>query len=211
MKAKTTNYSSKKSIARRTGTINAQEAIKGLTKDNRITGLTNGAFSLISLIDATLEITGKADIIISTWSAGVYDVNAIKQLIESGHIGDFKIILDRSFKTRQSQYAVTVEDLFANENIRTTNTHSKFVLIKNDAWNICIRSSINLNENKRCENFDVDNDIDIFNLFNDFCSELFDLQDKGIIEKRSIVDVNFDKLFPDSDFSLSFDLDIKFD
>ena len=67
------------------------------------------------------------DVIISTWSAGVYDVNAISQLMESGYIRDFKIILDRSFKTRQSQYAVTVEELFTQENIRTTNTHSKFV------------------------------------------------------------------------------------
>ena len=60
MKAVRTKTESKKSIARRLGTINAQEAVKGFTKENRITGLTNGAFSLISLIDATLEITGSA-------------------------------------------------------------------------------------------------------------------------------------------------------
>ena len=196
---------SKKSIARRLGTINAQEAVKGFTKENRITGLTNGAFSLISLIDATLEITGSADVIISTWSAGVYDVNAISQLMESGHIRDFKIILDRSFKTRQSQYAVTVEELFTQENIRTTNTHSKFVLIKNDDWNVCIRSSMNLNENKRCENFDVDNDIDIFNLFNDFATELFKVQQPGLIESRGVVDSTFDSLFPDAEFDIKMD------
>jgi len=158
MKAITTKTESKKSIARRIGTINAKQAIEGFNKNNRITGLTNGAFSLISLIDAVLEITGDANVIISTWSAGFYDVNAISELIESGKITDFKIILDRSYKTRLAQYATTVDDLFSAENIRTTNTHSKFVLIQNADWNVCIRSSMNLNENKRCENFDIDND-----------------------------------------------------
>lgn len=211
MKAISTKTDSKKSIARRIGTINAKQAIEGFSQDNRITGLTNGAFSLISLIDAVLDITGDANVIISTWSAGFYDVTAVNELIESGKIKDFKIILDRSYKSRQSQYSSTVEELFGLDCIRTTNTHSKFVLIQNDNWNVCIRSSMNLNENKRCENFDVDNDIDIYNLFYNFVAELFDIQEKGIIEKRGIVDTNFDKLFPDNDFNLSFDFDIKFD
>ena len=211
MKAISTKTESKKSIARRIGAINASEAISGFTKTNRVTGLTNGAFSLISLIDAVLDITGEANVIISTWSAGFYDVTAVNQLIESGKIKDFKIILDRSYKSRQAQYSTTVEELFGLENIRTTNTHAKFVLIQNDEWNVCIRSSMNLNENKRCENFDVDNDIDVYNLFYNFVSELFKIQQKGIIEKRGIVDANFDKLFPDNDFDLTFDFNLAFD
>lgn len=207
---KATSYNSKKTIARRTGSIYAAESIKGFNQQSRVTGLTNGQFSLISLIDTVLDITGKADVTISTWSAGVYDVGAIAQLIESNKIGDFRIILDRSFKTRQSGYAVTVEQLFRLENIRTTNTHSKFVLIKNDEWNICIRSSMNLNENKRCENFDIDNDIDVFNLFNDFAEELFEIQPAGIIESRGVVDKTFDKLFDDSEFKIDMNFDFKF-
>lgn len=216
MKSISTTYSSKKSIARRTGTLNAIEAIRGFNKENRVTGLTNGAFSLISLIDATLKVTGKANVIVSTWSAGLYDVQAISELIQSGLILDFKIILDRSFKTRQNQYAITVEDLFTADNIRTTNTHSKFVLIYNDEWKVCIRSSMNLNENKRCENFDIDNDIDVFNLFHNFADELFSIQQPGIIESRGVVDKHFDSLFPDSEFDMkkkdfNFNFDFRFE
>ena len=36
-------------------------------------------------------------------------------------------------------------------------------------------------------------------------------QQKGIIEKRGIVDANFDKLFPDNDFDLTFDFNLAFD
>jgi hypothetical protein len=111
--------------------------------------------------------------------------------MQSGNIKDFKLIIDRSFATRKGQYTVSVDEIFKPENIRTTNTHSKFVLIKNDKWNICIRSSMNLNENPRCENFELDNDVDIFNLFNNFASELFSKQREGIIESRAIVDKTF--------------------
>ena len=199
---RTTTYQSKKSIAKRIGGLNSDKAVEGFDKDKRVTGLTDGSFSLISLIESVLRKTGKANVIVSTWSAGVYDANEIKNLIDSNKIIDFKIILDRSFKTRQNQYAATIEDLFKPENIRTTNTHSKFVLIYNEGWNVCIRSSMNLNENKRCENFDIDNDIDVFKLFKSFSDELFEKQIEGIVESRSIVDKTFNSLFPETEFEM---------
>lgn len=184
-----------KTIAMIKGDGFAGEAIKGFAKDTRVTGLTNGKFSLISLIRSVLDITGAANVIISTWSAGFYDANAINDLITCGKISDLKIILDRSFKTRQEQYSHHINKIFRPENIRTTDTHSKYVLIWNDEWNVCIRSSMNLNENKRCENFDLDNDTNIFNLFKEFSDELFAKMPAGIIESREIVDPVFDSLF----------------
>lgn len=196
MKPLTTIYKSKaKTIAMRNGDGFATNAIKGFTKDTRISGLTNGRFSLISLVRATLDITGPAHVLVSTWSAGFYDATAINDLLQYGKIESFRMILDRSFKTRQKQYSTYITDLFTPENIRTTDTHSKFVLIQNDEWNVCIRSSMNLNENKRCENFDMDNDIDVFNLFNGFANDVFEKMPVGIIEDRRIVDPIFNSLF----------------
>jgi hypothetical protein len=208
-------FSKRKTEAMRIGDANSDIALNGFNKECRVTGLTNGAFSLISLIRSTLKITGNAKVIISTWSAGFYDVEQINTLIASNKIDDFKIILDRSFKTRQEGYSAHITDLFKPENIRTTNTHSKFVLIWNDeGWNVCIRSSMNLNENRRCENYDIDNDIDVFNLFKSFSDELFEKQPQGIIEDRKIVDPVFadlfnqplesDELFADVSRSISF-------
>lgn len=191
----TGNKESKKAIAKRSGDIIASNAIEGFSKNGRVCGLTNGAFSLISLIEAVLSVTGPANIVISTWSAGLYDAGALNSLMACGKVIDVKLILDRSFKTRQKGYSFYLQDVFKEENIRTTDTHAKFVLIKNEDWNVCIRSSMNLNENKRCENFDVDDNIDIYNLFNEFANDLFKLQPKGLIESRSIVDPIFDTLF----------------
>lgn len=179
----------------RNGDVNADYCMKDFTQETRVTGLTNGQFSLISLIRSTLKKTGSANVIVSTWSAGFYDVTAIDDLIKCGDVLDFKIILDRSFKTRQEGYSKLVTELFKPESIRTTNTHSKFVLIWNEKWSVCIRSSMNLNENKRCENFDVDNDQQVFDLFKKFSDDLFKKQPEGIIESRKVVDGVFDDLF----------------
>lgn len=174
---------------------NAAKAIQGFEKGGRVVGLTNGEFSLLSLITELLKITGKADVTISTWSAGMYDATSLNELLQCGKIQSVKLILDRSFKTRQSGYAVYIDEVFKPENIRTTNTHAKFVLIKNEEYSICIRSSMNLNENKRCENFDVDDNFEIYQFFKQFADKLFDTQQKGIIEERKIVDPVFDMIF----------------
>ena len=192
--------SPRKTESYRIGGVNAENAVQGLTRNTRISGLTNGAFSLISLIRAVLNITGPASVIVSTWSAGFYDIEQMNLLMSSGKVLDFKMILDRSFKTRKSGYSTHIEDIFKPENIRTTNTHAKFVLISNnDGWNISIRSSMNLNENKRCENYDIDNDFEVFNLFKKFSNELFEKQPSGIIEEFRVVNPIFCDLFNQPD------------
>ena len=168
----------------------------------RFYGLTNGLYSLISIIHAILKKTGKADLVISTWSAGFYDIHAMDELKTSGLINNMTIVIDRSYKTRQSQYSHKLEDIFGLENIRTTNTHAKFVLISNDKYNITVLSSMNLNENKRCESFQIEIEKSIYDLFYDFVKELFTKQPIGIIESREIVDKVFDDIFdePNTDW-----------
>lgn len=173
----------------------AREAISGLVPSGRIIGLTKGHFSLIQMIAAILEKTGPADIVVSTWSAGVYDGGELSRLRDSGLIRSVLIITDRSYVTRQSQYAIGIEKLFGPECIRTTNTHAKFVLIGNDSWNICIRSSMNLNENRRCENFDLDDDPGVYDFYMDFVKEVFESMPEGFISERGVIDPVFDGLF----------------
>jgi hypothetical protein len=172
----------------------AKEAVSGFAKGGRVVGLTKGQFSLIHLISETLKITGPSKVLISTWSAGVYDATALHEMLKSGLILDVLIMTDRSYATRQKEYATTLEMAFGKDKIRTTNTHAKFVLISNDEWKICIRSSMNLNENKRCENFDMDDDAEIFDFYQSFADDVFDFMPDGFVEQRAVVDDIFDSL-----------------
>lgn len=171
--------------------------LDGFTKESRVSGLTNGLFSLISLLQGLLRITGPARVDIATRASGFYESTAIHEMLTSREIIEFRIILDRSFKTRQVEYSQQMLEIFKSKRIRTTNTHAKFVLIYNEEWHVCVRTSMNLNENLRCENFDIDNDEGIFNLFKGFVDELFDRSPEGITESRAIVDPIFNDIFSD--------------
>lgn len=174
---------------------NAEEALREYTPGGRIVGLTKGQFSLIHMITVMLDKIGPSDIIISTWSAGLRDSLALDAMRQSGQVRTCLLILDRSYSTRQPEYAVTVEDAFGKENIRTTNTHAKFVLMRSDTAHICIRSSMNLNKNDRCENFDLDDDPAIYQFYHDFATEIFEKSEKpGFIEKSKTINPIFNQL-----------------
>jgi hypothetical protein len=176
----------------------AEDAIYSLEKGKRIIGLTMGDFSLIDLIHAIIKKIGKSKIICCTWSAGIKDSNQVKWMLNSGLIDTFTLVTDHSYVTRQKKYALAIEDLFGKENIRTSEIHAKFVLIQNDEWNIAIRTSMNLNANKTCETFEIDDDPKIYNFYANFVKETFKNTPKGFEGKSWIVNAALNKFFSEN-------------
>ena len=153
----------------------------------RILGLTNGNFSLIDLIYSVLKKTGRAKVIVATWSAGIKDVHQIKWMIDTNLISDFKILTDHSYKNRQKKYAASIEDLFGLENIRTSEMHAKFVIIENNEYKVTITSSMNLNANKTCELFDIEEGEDRYNFLMKYVLHTFENMEGGFIEDSYLV------------------------
>lgn len=167
--------------------IDSDKAVINLKKDCRIIGLTNGKFSLIDLIYSILKKIGKSDLIVATWSAGIKDTHQVKWMIDSDLINNFKLLTDHSYKTRQSKYAASIEELFGLENIRTSEMHAKFVLIKNNEYKITIRSSMNLNANKTTELFEIDEGFDIYNFLNNYVNHTFENMELGFVSEHKKV------------------------
>lgn len=157
----------------------ADAPVSKLEKNGRVIGLTMGQFSLIDLIHSILKKTGPAQVICSTWSAGIKDANQVKWLLDSNLITSFSLITDHSYATRQSKYSLTIEQVFGPENIRTSEIHAKFVLIKNAEWNIAIRTSMNLNANKTCETFEIDDSIEVYDFYMNFVNHVFGFMGQG--------------------------------
>lgn len=166
---------------------NSDNAITGFKKDCRILGFTNGNFSLIDLIYSVLKKTGKADVIIATWSAGIKDAHQVKWMIDTDLIDNFKIMTDHSYKTRQKRYAASLEEIFGIENIRTSEMHAKFVIISNDNYKVAIRSSMNLNANKTCELFELDEGEEIYEFLKNYVDHTFENMDDGFIASSAKV------------------------
>jgi hypothetical protein len=149
--------------------------------------MTMGEFSLIDLIHSCLKKTGRSNVYVATWSAGIKDVHQCKWMIETDLINDFKLLTDHSYSTRQRKYAASIEDLFGKENIRTSEIHAKFVVIKNQDWKLTIVSSMNLNANRTCETFSIYEDEKVCDFYMGFINHHFEVMSDGFEPRSSEV------------------------
>lgn len=152
----------------------ARQTIEGFDHGMDVLALTYGQFSLIDLVQATLEITGPADVTIATWSTGFYDLEAAENFRDCGMIRSIRFVMD-SGRAKKGQADVhDVSDIFGPDSYIQIRTHAKFVLIRNEDWDVCITSSMNLNKNIRCEQFEMTDDADRCEMFEDFVRAAFD-------------------------------------
>ena len=151
----------------------ASQAIGKLTKNQDVFILTYGQFSLIDALMAIIDQTGPAHVTISTWTAAHAHLDMSAELMASADILSLRMIVDRSFKTRQPKYFKRMIDLFGADCIREIRTHAKFVTIRNDEWNIVCRTSMNLNENPRLENIVVSDGLEFADFFEQIADDIF--------------------------------------
>ncbi len=136
----------------------AGKAVGVLTPGCEIYGFTKGQFSLIDLIEHCLTCTGPADVFIATWSAAAGDINRAHKFLKNGRIRSIRFLVDYSFQSRKPEFCSELVATFGHDVLRVTVTHAKYVMIRNDDWNLVIRTSMNLNYNPRFENFEISDD-----------------------------------------------------
>jgi hypothetical protein len=163
----------RKARVRLSKVANARDTIAGFGPGMDVVGLTHGQFSLLDLLQATLDITGPADVDIATWSAGLYDVDAARRFVSDGRIQRIRFVMDSASEKRGQASAVSVGELFGDDAIRTTRSHAKFALVSNSRWSVVITSSMNLNLNARVEQFEMTDDADRHRFFSSWVDELF--------------------------------------
>lgn len=172
----------------------AAAAIGVLRPGARVVGVTKGQFSLLDLVEALLEQVGPADVLVSTWTPGKAEMERVLELLESGYINQFQLLVDRSFPSRHPYYVDRVEEICGEEAIRMTRTHGKFALIAAGEWKLCIRTSMNFNRNPRLEQFDLDDDARIYALFEGVARDLFTDLDGGLRVPQEAVHAAFGRL-----------------
>ena len=158
----------------------AAAAIGTLTPGCELYGLTKGQFSLVDVVVALLAQTGPANVVLSTWTAAGSDIDFAMKLLADGRIKSMRFIVDYSFQSRQPAYCAALRERFGDDSIRVTKNHCKFVLILNDVWNLAIRTSMNLNENRRLENCEISDDPALAGYLKDFTDTLFGATAAGV-------------------------------
>jgi len=84
----------------------AATTIGPLAAGDEVCGLTCGQFSMIDILEHMLnEAGGDADVVISTWTAGLYDVQRAAHLKAGGKIKSIRFLLDRAMFSKSPEYA----------------------------------------------------------------------------------------------------------
>jgi hypothetical protein len=152
---------------------NADRAIGELSRGMEVFVLTYGQFSLIDAVATLVRKTGPADVYLSTWTAGHEDLTTAANLLDGSEITRLRMVVDRSFVTRQPGYCRRMLSLFGSDCIRTWRGHAKFAVIKNAEWTLAVRTSMNLNTNPRLETIEVSDDPALAAFLTDIVDELF--------------------------------------
>jgi len=137
---------------------NVAAAVGAIEHGCEVYGLARGQYSLIDLVEYILGFTGPAELVISTWTAAGADIDYALRLRDDGRVLSILWLVDSSFPVRQPGYCAAMRERFGDAAIRVTKNHAKFVLIGNDEWHVVLRTSMNLNENKRLESWEVSDD-----------------------------------------------------
>lgn len=152
---------------------NVGEAVGAIDHGCEIYGLTKGQWSLIDLIEHCLSATGPADVVVSTWTAANADITFANALFKNGLLRSLRFLVDFSFPSRQPAYCAALREAFGDDAIRLTRNHAKFVLIVNDEWSLVVRTSMNLNENRRLENFEISDSPEMATFLVEVVDEIF--------------------------------------
>lgn len=147
-------------------TAGVGDVLRGLVVPGfRLVGLSKGQISILDLIEELLVATGPADVTFSTWTMSDLSIDRCGWLMNEGRIRSLTMLVDRSFARCKPERALALAERFGRGVFLVTRTHAKFALLGNDDWHVCVRTSANLNRNPRFEQFDIDDNLEIFDFF----------------------------------------------
>lgn len=160
-------------VFRKDGFQDAAALIGSIAPGDEISGITNGQFSLVDILRHVLTQTGPADVVLATWTMGVYDAEKAYAFVNDGLIRSIRFIVDPSMFLRRAELASVLVKGFGVEAFRAVNSHAKFCTVRGAELAVCIRSSMNLNENNRLESFDISADDAMTRFFEGVADEIW--------------------------------------
>ena len=134
----------------------AAEVIGRLAPGVRVTGLTGGQFSAIDAMEHIVDELGPAEVRVSTWTTGLYDVTRAAGIRQAGRIERIRILLDRGTFEKSPRFAGPLIEALGVAAFRCLSVHAKVILVHGARGAAALRTSMNLNKNLRTEQFDLD-------------------------------------------------------
>lgn len=177
-------------VISRTGT--AAKVIGPLEPGVRVTGLTAGQFSAIDAMEHMVDELGPADVRVSTWTTGIYDVKRARDIRTQGRINEIRMLLDRGTFEKSPKYAGPLIETLGIDAFRCLSVHAKVIIVSGERGSAVMRSSMNLNKNLRTEQFDIDVCDDMALFYEEWFDGLWDESGRSQ-DNRAIIKAVYDR------------------
>lgn len=135
--------------------------------------LTFGQFDLSDVIEHLLDGVGRASVVVATWTAGAADLERAGRLLDDDRLESVRFIVDQSFPNRQPAYYEKLLEKFGAASVTMTRSHCKFLLVSAGDYRMVVRTSMNLNANRRLENLEISDDAELFAFMETTVDEVF--------------------------------------
>lgn len=188
-------------VAHRTGT--AAHVIGPLSPGVRVTGITAGQFSAIDALEHMVQELGPADVAVSTWTTGIYDVQRARALRDNGAIRSLRFLLDRGTFEKSPKFAGPLIEAAGVDAFRCASVHAKVIIVSGARGCCAMRMSMNLNKNLRTEQFDIDvdaggDDGDVSRFYLQWFDALWEESGRSN-DNRFIMEAVFDRFLSETD------------
>ena len=173
-------------------TETAMEVIGPLAPGVRVTGLTAGQFSAVDAMEHMVDEIGPAEVRISTWTTGLYDVQRAKDIRVAGRISDIRVLLDRGTFEKSPKFAGPLIEVLGFAAFRCLSVHAKVIIVNGERGRAVMRSSMNLNKNLRTEQFDIDVCDEVAAFYTEWFDALWDESGRSL-NNQAIIKAVYDR------------------
>lgn len=151
----------------------ADDIVKNLQGKNELHGITFGDIDLIDLIAGVCNVFEVKGVDLATWSASGKDLTKFEFLIKDYKL-DYRFLFDFSFKARYPNLVDSVKKELGDNSVRFLTFHAKFVLFElKNGENLILITSMNLNKNKRMENYYFLKNSSVYDMYKKVVDDLF--------------------------------------
>ena len=157
--------------------LEAGALLEDLRSDgDSVFGVTRGQCSLVDFCIAAMDKVGApVDVSFFTWVVAEYELGFFQSLIDDGRITGFRLVCDHACLTHRPGFVESVLERFGSDSVRLSATHAKIAMIRGPGGDILIRGSMNLNQNRKLEQFDATMSFELCEWFETVMTEIWEL------------------------------------
>jgi hypothetical protein len=134
---------------------NARNAIGDLEPGVELVAVSAGRFTLAGVVSHVLATTGPGAVWLCVGGVAAADLGTMHQLTAGGAISSLRLLVDFQVAARPLELVELVRNVWGGDCLRVGMVHAGFAVIRNDRWNVVVRTTAGLSACHRLELFEL--------------------------------------------------------